>query len=148
MLAERLVPLDEHRCDAVVAVERRAGASVGQREPPLVEQLLADRDASSRRQRSIRISRSHSERASEASVSGAATPQIAVGCPSPSRNAKRRAANAGRSSNAPIMYSSSSGSCPAVSLSSSRSPSIDEAAVSSASVWPHTLSASVPSCSM
>ena len=34
---ERLVSLNEDRRDAVVTVEGRAGAPVGQREPPLVE---------------------------------------------------------------------------------------------------------------
>src|SRR5262249_33373127 len=41
---ERLVSLNKGRRDAVVTVERRTGAPVGQREPPLVEQLLTDRE--------------------------------------------------------------------------------------------------------
>ena len=41
---ERLVSLNEGRRDAVVTVERWTGAPVGQREPPLVEQLLTDRE--------------------------------------------------------------------------------------------------------
>ena len=41
---EGFVPLDEHGCHPVVAVEGGTGAPVGQRKSPFVEQLLTDRE--------------------------------------------------------------------------------------------------------
>ena len=79
---ERLISLKEGRCHAVVTVERWTGAPVGDCQPPLVEQLLADRGrveprpavephepfALRARQRGIRQRRRHAARRGRLSV--------------------------------------------------------------------------------